>query len=64
MSAVTDLHGIHAILYALFDEAERLDRDAMRRQVGICLAAGVHGMAALGLATERFAAALESMTGN
>lgn len=49
---VEDLHGIHAILYALFDEQEKLDRAAMRRQVEICLASGVHGMAALGLATE------------
>ncbi|MEJ6782791.1 dihydrodipicolinate synthase family protein [Aminobacter sp. Piv2-1] len=47
-----DMHGIHAILYALFDEHERLDRAAMRRQVEICLDVGVHGMAALGLATE------------
>jgi 4-hydroxy-tetrahydrodipicolinate synthase len=46
------LHGIHAIQYALFDESERLDRTAMRRQTELCLAAGVHGMAALGLATE------------
>ena len=46
------LHGIHAILYALFDANERLDREAMRRQVQHCLAVGVHGMAALGLATE------------
>ncbi|RVB35471.1 dihydrodipicolinate synthase family protein, partial [Mesorhizobium sp. M7A.F.Ca.CA.001.16.1.1] len=45
-------HGIHAILYALFDANEQLDRAAMRRQVEICLATGVHGMAALGLATE------------
>ncbi len=49
---VQDLHGIHAILYALFDSDEKLDRNAMRRQVEICLASGVHGMAALGLATE------------
>jgi len=49
---VEDLHGIHAILYALFDGEEKLDRAAMRRQVEICLASGVHGMAALGLATE------------
>lgn len=49
---VEDLHGIHAILYALFNEREQLDRAAMRRQVDICLASGVHGMAALGLATE------------
>ncbi|TGV81025.1 dihydrodipicolinate synthase family protein, partial [Mesorhizobium sp. M00.F.Ca.ET.158.01.1.1] len=47
-----DFHGIHAILYALFDAQEKLDRAAMRRQVEICLASGVHGMAALGLATE------------
>lgn len=44
--------GIHAMLFALFDEAERLDRALMRRQVEICLRLGVHGMAALGLATE------------
>lgn len=44
--------GIHAIAFALFDKSERLDRAAMRRQTGICLAAGVDGMAALGLATE------------
>lgn len=49
---VEDLHGIHAILYALFDGEEKLDRAAMRRQVEVCLASGVHGMAALGLATE------------
>ena len=48
----TTLHGIHAIVYALFDENEELDRAAMRRQTQLCLAAGVHGMAALGLATE------------
>lgn len=47
-----DFHGIHAIVYALFDDDERLDRAAMQRQVRHCLAAGVHGMAALGLATE------------
>lgn len=46
------LHGIHAILYALYDADEKLDRAAMRRQVQACLACGVHGMAALGLATE------------
>jgi dihydrodipicolinate synthase/N-acetylneuraminate lyase len=47
-----DLHGIHAIIYALFDRSEQLDRNAMRRQIELCLAAGVHGIAALGLATE------------
>jgi len=45
-------HGIHAILYALFDAHEKLDRVAMRRQVQACLTCGVHGVAALGLATE------------
>lgn len=49
---VKDLHGIHAILYALFDQDEKLDRKAMRRQTEICIKAGVHGLAALGLATE------------
>lgn len=44
--------GIHAMLFALFDETERLDRALMRRQVEICLSLGVDGMAALGLATE------------
>ena len=44
--------GIHAMLFALFDAGERLDRAAMRRQVEVCLAARVHGIAALGLASE------------
>jgi 4-hydroxy-tetrahydrodipicolinate synthase len=44
--------GIHAILYALFDSAEQLDRLAMRRQAETCFSAGVHGIGALGLATE------------
>jgi 4-hydroxy-tetrahydrodipicolinate synthase len=48
----TALTGIHAITYALFDTNERLDRALMRRQVELCLASGVAGMAALGLATE------------
>jgi 4-hydroxy-tetrahydrodipicolinate synthase len=52
MLNVDKLHGIHAILYALFDGNEILDRKAMRRQTEICIAAGVHGLAALGLATE------------
>lgn len=45
-------HGIYAIVYALFDASENLDRDLMRRQVELCLKNNVHGMAALGLATE------------
>lgn len=46
------MRGVHGILYALFDAEERLDRDAMRAQVQICLNAKVTGIAALGLATE------------
>jgi 2-keto-3-deoxy-L-arabinonate dehydratase len=44
--------GCHAILYAMFDEEERLHRASMGRQVALCLDAGVAGIAALGLATE------------
>ncbi|MGL6208660.1 MAG: dihydrodipicolinate synthase family protein, partial [Paracoccaceae bacterium] len=58
--------GVHAILYAFFDEAERLDRAAMRAQVEMCLGTGVAGIAALGLATEvaklSFAERAEVMT--
>lgn len=46
------MRGVHAILYAFFDDAERIDPAAMRRQVEMCLGAGVAGIAALGLATE------------
>ena len=42
--------GVHAILFAFFDAEENLYRQAMRRQVELCLEAG--GIAALGLATE------------
>jgi dihydrodipicolinate synthase/N-acetylneuraminate lyase len=44
--------GIYPILYAFFDSRNRLDREAMRRQVEACLRHGAHGIAALGLATE------------
>ncbi|MGD9509660.1 MAG: dihydrodipicolinate synthase family protein [Geminicoccaceae bacterium] len=44
--------GIHAVLYAMFDAHERLDRAAMRAQVQACLGAGVDGIVVLGLATE------------
>ncbi len=53
------LLGIHAILYAFFGEDEKLDRAAMKRQTDICIAQGVHGLAALGLATE-----VSKLTGN
>ncbi len=52
MQSKTLPEGIQAILFALFDDQEQLDRDLMRRQTDICVAAGAHGIAALGLATE------------
>ena len=47
-----DFHGIYPMLYAFFGQDGRLDRAAMRRQVEGCLAAGVHGLAVGGLASE------------
>lgn len=44
--------GIYPMLYAFFDRSGDLDRDAMRRQVEACIAAGSHGLAIGGLATE------------
>jgi len=49
---MSEFSGAYAILYAFFDADGGLDRAAMRRQVEACLAAGAHGIAALGLATE------------
>jgi len=49
---MTGPRGIYPMLYAFFGTDGRLDRQAMRRQVGACLAGGAHGIAALGLATE------------
>ncbi|HJP20545.1 MAG TPA: dihydrodipicolinate synthase family protein [Alphaproteobacteria bacterium] len=45
-------HGIYPMMYAFFGADGGLDRAAMRRQVEACLAAGCHGIAVLGLATE------------
>lgn len=44
--------GVHPIIYALFDAEGGLDRQAMRRQIEICIAQGAVGIATLGLATE------------
>jgi dihydrodipicolinate synthase/N-acetylneuraminate lyase len=52
MSEAAGFRGVYPMLYAFFDAAGRLDRDAMRRQVEWCLESGVHGIAALGLGTE------------
>ena len=48
----TGFQGVYPILYAFFDEAGKLDRRAMRAQVNGCIAAGAHGVAVMGLATE------------
>ncbi len=52
MAAERGYRGVYPMLYAFFDAEGGLDRDAMRRQVEHCVASGVHGVAALGLATE------------
>lgn len=49
---MSGFRGIWPILYAFFDAAGRLDREAMRLQVEACVRHGAHGVAALGLATE------------
>lgn len=50
---MADLYrGVHAVLYALFDQSEAIDHAAMAEQVGYCLDQGCHGITVLGLATE------------
>lgn len=44
--------GVYPVLYAFFDRAGALDRQAMAAQVEHCLAAGAHGIMVLGLVTE------------
>lgn len=51
-AAQSGISGVYPMLFAFFDAAEQLDRGAMRRQVDALVGAGVHGIAALGLATE------------
>lgn len=46
------MRGIWPILFAYFGADGRLDREAMRRQVGAALAWGAPGVAVLGVATE------------
>jgi 2-keto-3-deoxy-L-arabinonate dehydratase len=57
MNATSDavtrpIAGIWPVLYAFFDEQDRLDRNAMRIQVDKTLEAGATGIVILGLATE------------
>jgi 2-keto-3-deoxy-L-arabinonate dehydratase len=44
--------GIYPVLYAFWDENDRLDRDLMKAQVEHCIDAGAHGITVLGLVTE------------
>ena len=44
--------GIYPILYAFFDDQDKLHRNAMRAQLEACLEFGAHGIALLGLITE------------
>jgi 2-keto-3-deoxy-L-arabinonate dehydratase len=45
-------HRVYPVLYAFFYRNGKLDAEAMRRQVDHCIAAGAHGLMALGLVTE------------
>ena len=49
MSTASDVNifGIYPMLYAFFTSNNLLDRNAHRKQVNACIAAGAHGLAAL-----------------
>jgi 2-keto-3-deoxy-L-arabinonate dehydratase len=47
-----DIGGTYPMLYAFFDAAGRLRRDAFTRQINAAIACGASGVAVLGLATE------------
>ena len=47
-----EIRGAYPMLYAFFDEANRLRRDAHSRQIRAALASGASGIAVLGLGTE------------
>lgn len=49
---VSDIAGIYPMLYAFFDGAERLDREALALEVEAVVRHGAHGVATLGLAGE------------
>lgn len=52
MTSTDRFPGIHCVLYALFDQKQQLDAEAMRHQLQIVQRPGVHGINVLGLATE------------
>ena len=47
-----EFQGIYPMLYTFFDEAGAPDREGTRQQVEACIAAGSHGLAVGGLASE------------
>src|SRR5690242_3641809 len=47
-----EIGGTYPMLYAFFDEAGRLRRDAVSRQIEAAIACGASGIAVLGLGTE------------
>ena len=47
-----EIGGTYPMLYAFFDEAGALRRDAVARQIGAAIASGAAGIAVLGLGTE------------
>lgn len=49
---ITSYGGVYPMLFAFFDAAGELDQDAIRHQTRAVLAAGAHGIAVLGLASE------------
>lgn len=51
-NSTTNPTGLYPILYAYFDENNKLRRDAISRQVQCCIDSGADGIAVLGLITE------------
>ncbi|HET8522368.1 MAG TPA: dihydrodipicolinate synthase family protein [Thermomicrobiales bacterium] len=52
VESVADLRGIFPIVYTPFDEQGRIDEEDLERLVEYLIAAGVHGLAAVGGASE------------
>jgi 4-hydroxy-tetrahydrodipicolinate synthase len=48
----SEFHGIYPMLYTFYDREGGLDRRAIERQVEVCIACGVHGLAVLGIVGE------------
>ncbi len=52
MTATTELRGIFPIVYTPFDEESRIDEEDLERLIEHLIAAGAHGLAAVGGASE------------